>query len=93
MGRASLPDPGTILVYVGLDAVGDGLMKLPFVRALRAAFPSARITWMAGKGHTVYAGSLAPLVAGLVDEVLDQAGIGSRPAAGQFHQGQQLRHH
>ncbi len=72
-------EPGTILVYVGLDAVGDGLMKLPFVRALRAAFPSARITWIAGKGPTVYAGSLAPLVAGLIDEVLDHAAIGSRP--------------
>lgn len=73
-------DPASILVYVGLDAVGDGLMKLPFLRALRSAFPQAHITWMAGKGHTVYAGSLAPLVAGLADEVLDQAGIGSRVA-------------
>ncbi|MBC7951369.1 MAG: glycosyltransferase family 9 protein [Rhodospirillaceae bacterium] len=72
--------PGSILVYVGLDAVGDGLMKLPFLRALRTAFPAARITWMAGKGHTVYAGSLAPVVAGLVDEVLDDAKIGSRVA-------------
>lgn len=72
--------PASILVYVGLDAVGDGLMKLPFLRALRSAFPQARITWMAGKGHTVYAGSLAPLVAGLADEVLDQASIGSRVA-------------
>ena len=72
--------PATILVYVGLDAVGDGLMKLPFVRALRAAFPQARITWAAGKGPTVYAGSLAPLVAGLLDEVLAEAGFGSRAA-------------
>ena len=30
-------DPETILVYVGLDLMGDGLMKLPFVRALRNA--------------------------------------------------------
>lgn len=72
--------PASILVYVGLDAVGDGLMKLPFLRALRAAFPASRITWLAGKGHTVYAGTLAPVVAGLVDEVVDQAGIGSRAA-------------
>ncbi|MBC7906001.1 MAG: glycosyltransferase family 9 protein [Rhodospirillaceae bacterium] len=72
--------PASILVYVGLDAVGDGLMKLPFLRALRTAFPAARITWMAGKGHTVYAGSLAPVVAGLVDEVLDDAQVGSRVA-------------
>lgn len=73
-----VPVPASILVYVGLDAVGDGLMKLPFLRALRSAYPAARITWMAGKGHTVYAGSLAPVVAGLVDEVLDDAGVGSR---------------
>lgn len=70
----------SILVYAGTDAVGDGLIKLPFVRALRAAFPAARITWVAGKGATVYAGVLAPLVAGLIDEVIDDAGIGSRPA-------------
>ncbi|HLO75884.1 MAG TPA: glycosyltransferase family 9 protein, partial [Magnetospirillum sp.] len=76
MGEAS----ASILVYVGLDAVGDGLMKLPFLRALRSAFPDARITWMAGKGHTVYAGSLAPLVAGLADEVIDNAAVGSRVA-------------
>ncbi len=72
--------PDTILVYVGLDAVGDGLIKLPFIRALRAAFPAARITWLAGKGHTVFAGALAPLVAGLLDEVIDDARVGSRPA-------------
>ncbi|MDO8606805.1 MAG: glycosyltransferase family 9 protein [Phaeospirillum sp.] len=68
----------SILVYVGLDAVGDGLIKLPFVRALRAAFPQARITWMAGKGHSVFADTLAPLVHGLIDEVIDEAHIGSR---------------
>lgn len=72
--------PASILVYVGLDAVGDGLMKLPFLQALRSAFPTARITWMAGKGHSVYAGALAPLVAGLADEVLDDAQVGSRVA-------------
>ena len=71
--------PESVLVYVGLDAVGDGLIKLPFVRALRAAFPKARITWMAGKGHTVFADTLAPLIQGLIDEVLDEAKIGSRP--------------
>ncbi|EME68944.1 ADP-heptose:LPS heptosyltransferase [Paramagnetospirillum caucaseum] len=73
-----MPDVGSVLVYVGLDAVGDGLIKLPFVRALRAAFPAARITWLAGKGHTVFADTLAPVVAGLIDEVIDEAEIGSR---------------
>jgi len=78
-----MPDPlhvpASILVYVGLDAVGDGLIKLPFVRALRSAFPKARITWVAGKGHTVFADTLGPLVRGLLDEVIDEADIGSHP--------------
>ena len=39
-----------ILVYVGLDLVGDGLMKLPFARLLRANWPDARVVWCAGKG-------------------------------------------
>src|SRR4029077_14023984 len=42
--------PMEILVYSGLELLGDGVMKLPFVRALRRCFPTARITWLAGKG-------------------------------------------
>ena len=38
----------TIGVYVGLDFVGDGLIKLPFIRSLRQVFPNAKITWIAG---------------------------------------------
>lgn len=64
-------------------------MKLPFVRALRSAYPDARITWLAGKGRSVYGGVLAPLVEGLIDEVVEDAGIGTswwellrRPLAG-----------
>ena len=68
----------SILVYVGLDLIGDGLMKLPFLRALRAAFPAAHITWLAGKGRTVYAHELAPLTVGLLNETIENAGIGSR---------------
>jgi ADP-heptose:LPS heptosyltransferase len=81
--------PNSILVYVGLDLVGDALMKLPFLRALRAAYPEARITWLAGQGRTAYAGLLAPLVTGLLDEIIEDAGIGKawpellhRPLAG-----------
>lgn len=68
--------PRSVLVYVGLDLVGDGLMKLPFVRALRRALPDARIVWLAGKGRSTYGGTLAPLVAGLIDEVVEEAGVG-----------------
>jgi len=66
----------SVLVYVGLDLVGDGVMKLPFLSALRGLYPEARITWLAGQGRTVYAGLLAPLLTGLVDEVIEEAGIG-----------------
>jgi ADP-heptose:LPS heptosyltransferase len=66
----------SILVYVGLDLVGDGVMKLPFLSALRRLYPEARLTWLAGQGKTVYAGILAPLLTGLVDEVIEEAGIG-----------------
>lgn len=74
----TLRKTATIMVYVGLDLVGDGLMKLPFLRALRNAFPQAHITWLAGKGASVYGGMLSPLVAGLLDEVIENADIGSR---------------
>lgn len=66
----------SILVYVGLDLVGDGLIKLPFVRALRAAYPDARITWLAGKDRSVFAGVLKNMVAGLIDEVIERTDIG-----------------
>ncbi len=66
----------SILVYVGLDRVGDGLIKLPFVRGLRAAYPDARITWLAGKDTSVYASVLKGAVAGLIDEVIERANIG-----------------
>ncbi len=70
----------TVLVYVGLDRIGDSLLKLPFVRGLRDTFPDAHITWLAGKDTSVYAGIMAPVVAGLLDEVIECAGIGLSPA-------------
>lgn len=69
--------PKTVLVYVGIDLMGDGLMKMPFVRALRRAFPDAKITWLAGKGKTSYAHRLRHLVTDLIDEVIENANIGS----------------
>lgn len=68
--------PKSILVYSGAERVGDGIYKLPFIHHLRHSFPDAWITWVAGKGHTVYAKELAPLVAPLINEVLNEAEIG-----------------
>jgi ADP-heptose:LPS heptosyltransferase len=72
--------PESVLVYVGLDRVGDALLKLPFVRGLRHAFPDAHITWLAGKETTVYATCMAPVVNGLIDEIIENAGIGLHPS-------------
>jgi ADP-heptose:LPS heptosyltransferase len=78
MAGLSLPRKARILVYVGLDLVGDGLIKLPFLRALRQAYPEGELIWLAGKGPSAYKTQLAPLVAGLLDAVVDRAEIGSR---------------
>jgi ADP-heptose:LPS heptosyltransferase len=75
VSEKQFPLPKTILVYVGGDLVGDGLIKLPFVRALRNAYPDAHITWMAGIDRTAYARVLAPLVSGLIDETIEEAGF------------------
>ena len=70
----------SVLVYVGLDRLGDGLLKLPFARGLRIAFPNAHVTWFAGKETSVYAGVLAPLVADVLDDVIEYGGVGLHPS-------------
>lgn len=70
--------PRTVLVHVGLDLIGDGLLKLPFLRAVRALWPEARVTWAASQGRSVFAGVLAPAVEGLIDEVIEQAAVPTR---------------
>ena len=59
-----------ILVYSMGEVIGDGLIKLPFAAGLRAAFPDAHIAWCAAKGETVYSTVLAPIVSGLIDEII-----------------------
>lgn len=66
----------SILIYVGTDLLGDGLLKMPFITALRAHYPTAKITWLAGQGPTVFSDILAPLIDGKIDEVIADAKIG-----------------
>ena len=61
----------TIGVFVEKELLGEGLLKLPFLRALRESFPHAHITWIVGIEKSVYTSALKPLTEGLVDNVLE----------------------
>jgi len=62
----------TIGVIVGRDLIGDALIKLPFVRALRHAFPKAEIHWITSQGPTFYASALREATKNLIDVVDEQ---------------------
>ena len=67
-----------ILIYVGLDLLGDALIKVPLIQSIRTCFPNAKITWLAGKGKTVFNDSLLFISNNLIDEVLENQNIGSK---------------
>ncbi|MBP7253006.1 MAG: glycosyltransferase family 9 protein [Alphaproteobacteria bacterium] len=62
----------SIAVIVGLDLIGDALIKLSFVRALRAAFPAAHISWLTAQGRTAFAGPLRAIAAPFIDAVVER---------------------
>jgi len=69
---AQTPQPvNTIGVLVGRDLVGDALMKLPFLRALRAAYSTARIYWISTHGSTAFASLLRDATRDLIDVVVE----------------------
>ena len=61
-----------ILVYVGLDLLGDGLLKIPLLKSIRKMLPNAHITWLAGKGKSVFKKDLNPLRENLIDEIYEE---------------------
>jgi ADP-heptose:LPS heptosyltransferase len=70
------PIPADLIqVFAGRELTGDGVMKLPFVQALRRAWPRARIVWLAG-GKSVFASTLRPLTRELIDEVVEDTALG-----------------
>lgn len=73
----TLPTFQSIAIHSCGEVIGDGLFKLSFLQECRRRFPDARITWIAGLSTSVFAGVLAPMVEGLVDEVVENAGIGT----------------
>lgn len=63
----------SILVYVGSnpdDAIGENILKLPFLNAIRTAYPDARITWIAGVGPAQFQGVLSNVINGQIAEFL-----------------------
>ena len=71
-------DKKKILIYVGLDLLGDALIKLPMLRTLKKIFPNSHVTWIAGKGNSVFNGSLKKFSHNLIDKIVENANIGSR---------------
>ncbi|MGB4102260.1 MAG: glycosyltransferase family 9 protein [Alphaproteobacteria bacterium] len=65
-------DVRTLAVIVGLDLVGDALMKLPFLRAARTAFPGAEISWITAQGATAYSGVLRATAHPYLDHIYEQ---------------------
>ena len=74
--RAVDPAEKRIAVLIIREGLGDALLKIPFLRAVRRAFPGHRIWWIATH-QTAMEDDLAPWVAPLLDRVISQAGLTS----------------
>ena len=74
--KTTHPAPRTVAVFGGQDLVGDAFLKLPFLRAMRTAWPDAHITWLVS-GQSVFAGSMASVGAPYLDRVVERCGLGS----------------
>jgi ADP-heptose:LPS heptosyltransferase len=70
MDGASRP----IAVLVDREGLGDVMLKTPFLRALRRAFPDHPVWWIANHQSSM-ADELRPMFAGEVAKVITQAGI------------------
>lgn len=65
-----------IAVIVEREGLGDALLKLPFLRALKRAFPGRRIWWIASH-QSAMADDLKPWAGPLVDRVIEHANLSS----------------
>ncbi|HBR69546.1 MAG TPA: ADP-heptose--LPS heptosyltransferase [Rhodospirillaceae bacterium] len=62
----------TMLIYTEGEMIGDGIILLPFLVALKKALPHLRLTWLCER-KTVYTGVLSELAAPLIDEFIELA--------------------
>jgi ADP-heptose:LPS heptosyltransferase len=70
------PQERRIAVLVDREGLGDCLLKIPFLRAVRRAFPAHRVWWIATH-QTAMEDDLAPWIAPLIDRVISHAGLTS----------------
>lgn len=56
-------------IITGREIIGDALIKIPFLRALRAAWPDATIHWITAQGPTSYSTALAETVKPFINEI------------------------
>lgn len=63
--------PTSIGVIVGRDLIGDALIKLPFVRALRNAFPKAEISWITSQAPTCFSNLMSEPTRGMIDKIYE----------------------
>jgi len=68
----------SLLFHTAEDLLGDALIKLPSILALKRARPDVHLVWSAGRGGSVYANVLRPLIEGVIDEIHPQTGLGTR---------------
>ncbi len=70
-------DVSSILFHTAEDRLGDALIKLPAIIALKNQRPDVRLIWSTGRKPSVFKRGLAPLVTGLIDEIHEISGLGS----------------
>ena len=71
------PEKPAVMIYVNNDILGDSLLKLPALMALRSAFPGHHITWFAGRGRSFFTKTFSSLVTGAIDKVQDDIRLGA----------------
>lgn len=67
----------TLLFHTSEDRLGDALIKLPVIMALKSQRPDVRLIWSTGDKPSAFKRGLAPLVEQLIDEVHEITGLGS----------------
>ena len=68
------PDRLPVAVLVDREELGDALLRLPFLRAVKHAWPDRPVWWIASQ-ETAMAHELAPWSGALIDRTIERAGL------------------